>query len=88
VYDIVIDPGHGGSDNGAEYGGYAESDLTLEYGKKVKTELENLGLKVKITRDGTEDKETFGTQTVYNRDGRVNIVRTIKSKICIFNPFK
>lgn len=80
VYDIVIDPGHGGSDNGAEYGGYKESDLTLEYSKKIKKELENLGLKVKITRDGTEDKEAFGTQTVYDKNGRVNIVGDSKAK--------
>lgn len=77
IYDVVVDPGHGGSDKGAEYGGYSESDLTLEYSKKVKTELEKLGLKVKITRDGTEDEETFGTQTVYDRNGRVNVVRII-----------
>lgn len=51
VYDIVIDPGHGGSDKGAEYGGYSESDQTIIYGKRVKEELEKLGLKVKITRD-------------------------------------
>ena len=76
VYDIVIDPGHGGADTGAEYGGYEESVLTLEYGKMVKSELEKLGFKVKITRDGTEDEEKFGTQTVYDKDGRVNIVRT------------
>ena len=75
VYDIVIDPGHGGSDTGAKYSGYEEADLTLEYAKKVKKELEKLGFKVKITRDGTEDEENFGTQTVYDEKGRVNIVR-------------
>lgn len=80
VYDIVIDPGHGGSDTGAKYGGYEEDDLTLEYGKKVKKELEKLGLKVKITRDGTEDEEKFGTQTVYDKNGRVNIVGLSKAK--------
>lgn len=80
VYDIVVDPGHGGSDNGAEYNGYSESDLTIEYAKKVKTELEKLGLKVKITRDGTEDEENFGTQTVYDKNGRVNIVGRSKAK--------
>lgn len=51
VYDIVIDPGHGGSDKGAEYKGYREADQTIVYGKRVKEELEKLGLKVKITRD-------------------------------------
>lgn len=51
VYDIVIDPGHGGADKGAKGGGYDEADLTLKYAKKVKQELEKLGLKVRITRD-------------------------------------
>ena len=32
-------------------GGYTEAELTLEYGNMVKTELEKLGLKVKMTRD-------------------------------------
>lgn len=60
--------------------GYSESDLTLEYSKRIKTELEDLGLKVCITRDGTEDKETFGTQSVYDSNGRVNIVGDSKAK--------
>lgn len=61
-------------------GRYNESELTLRYASKVKTELEKLGLKVKITRDGTEDKETFGVYTVYDEDGRVNIVGDSKAK--------
>ena len=88
VYDIVIDPGHGGSDAGASGSGYNESDLNLEYGKRVKAELEELGLKVKITRDGTENEKNFGKSTVYNENGRVNIVRRFKSKVCIFNSLK
>ena len=80
VYDIVIDPGHGGSDTGAKGSGYDEANLNLEYGKKVKEELEKLGLKVKITRDGTEDEENFGKNTVYNEKGRVNIVGDSKAK--------
>lgn len=88
VYDIVIDPGHGGTDTGAKGSGYEEADITLEYGKQVKEELEKLGIKVKITRDGTEDKESYGTNTVYDEKGRVNIVRRLKSKICVFNSLK
>ena len=83
VYDIVIDPGHGGSDTGAQYNGFDEADLTLKFAKKVKEKLENLGLKVRITRDGTESKETFGTSTVYDEDGRVNIVGKSKAKYVI-----
>ena len=44
VYDVVIDPGHGGSDVGAKYKGYEEANLTLEYSKILKRELEDLGL--------------------------------------------
>lgn len=80
VYDIVIDPGHGGSDNGAENGEYNESILTLKYANKVKAELEKLGFKVKMTRDGTEDKESFGVFSVYDDNGRVNIVGDSKAK--------
>lgn len=88
VYDIVIDPGHGGSDTGAKGSGYDEADLNLQYGEKLKNELEKLGLKVKMTRDGTEKEENFGTQTVYTEKGRVNIVRRFKSKICTFYSFE
>ena len=88
VYDVVIDPGHGGSDTGARGSGYDEADLNLEYGKKVKFELEKLGLKVKITRDGAEPADSFGKSTVYAENGRVNIVRCFKGKICIFNSLK
>lgn len=80
VYDVVIDPGHGGSDVGAEGGGYKEANLTLEYAQKVKKELEKLNLKVKITRDGTENEEDFGVYSVYDEDGRVNIVGDSKAK--------
>lgn len=80
VYDVVIDPGHGGADTGAEYSGYRETDLTIKYAKRVKKELEELGLKVKLTRDGTESKESFGVYTVYNEKGRVNVVGDSKAK--------
>lgn len=79
VYDVVIDPGHGGADVGAEYGGYRESVLTLKIANAVKEELEDLGLKVRITRDGTEGND-FGVYSVYNKDGRVNIVGNSKAK--------
>ena len=55
VYDIVIDPGHGGVDTGAGNGKYHESKFTLEYAIALKEELEKEGLKVKLTRE--EDKK-------------------------------
>ena len=79
VYDIVIDPGHGGSDCGAKSGGYQEADLTLKIAKVVTEELRKLGLKVKMTRDGTEGDE-YSVYTVYDKDGRVNVVGDSKAK--------
>lgn len=53
---IVIDPGHGGSDPGAQGNGLREKDLTLDISKRIRTYLENnySGLKVLMTR--TNDK--------------------------------
>lgn len=83
VYDVVIDPGHGGSDPGAVSGKYQEADIVIEYGKALKEALEELGLKVALTRDGTEDKSReskFNVYSVYDSDGRVNIVGSSKAK--------
>lgn len=60
IYDIVIDPGHGGSDPGASNGNYNESDLTLEYSKLLKKKLEKYGYKVKLTRDKNIRLVTYG----------------------------
>lgn len=60
VYDIVIDPGHGGKDPGAMYDGKRESDLTLEYSILLKQKLEEIGYKVKLTRTKDEYVESYG----------------------------
>ena len=52
---VVLDPGHGGRDPGAEAGGYRESRLMLELAEAVKESLiRNTDFKVVLTR--TEDK--------------------------------
>ncbi|PGK51464.1 hypothetical protein CN918_27105 [Priestia megaterium] len=48
---IVLDPGHGGSDGGATgVDGTNEKTLALSYAQSTKTELENLGATVYMTR--------------------------------------
>lgn len=78
VYDITIDPGHGGEDPGASYKlnnkNYNESDLTLDISLLLKEELENLGLKVKLTRD----KDIFLDN--YGEGGRAVIPNEVSSK--------
>ena len=39
VYDITIDPGHGGMDGGGSSGDYKETDFTMDISKKIKSNL-------------------------------------------------
>lgn len=48
---IVVDPGHGGYDNGAVYNDRLEKDDNLRLGLAVRDALENQGVKVIMTRD-------------------------------------
>lgn len=52
---IVLDPGHGGSAGGAEYGGVKEKDLTLSIALQAAELLEDSGLTVLMTR--TDDRD-------------------------------
>lgn len=52
---IVLDAGHGGKDEGAQYGGLSEKDLNLEIVLKLKKELEYLGIDVVLTRNNGQD---------------------------------
>jgi N-acetylmuramoyl-L-alanine amidase len=51
---VVLDPGHGGSETGAEdKGGLAEKDVTLSISRRLRSLLQDrLGLRVILTRDG------------------------------------
>lgn len=50
---VVVDPGHGGRDEGANVKGLREKDINLDIGKKLGDMLEDSGVKVIYTR--TED---------------------------------
>lgn len=53
---VVIDPGHGGNNLGAEYGDYTEKEMTMVVAKAMKEELEQYeGVIVYLTR--TDDQE-------------------------------
>lgn len=49
--DVVIDPGHGGNDVGAQYEGRNEKDDNLDLALLVTDNLKDMGVKVKLTRD-------------------------------------
>ena len=77
VYDVVIDPGHGGIDTGASNGRYHESKYTLEYGKALYEALTEEGLKVKLTRD-TDIKIDH-----YGEGSRTGIPYEVKAKLML-----
>lgn len=53
---LVIDPGHGGENLGAQYEGYTEKDMTLVVAESMKTELEKYeGVTVYLTHDQDQD---------------------------------
>ena len=79
VYDIVIDPGHGGMDGGASKHGYNESDFTLDIANKLKTKLEEHGYKVKLTHE--EGQLTKSEKlSDYGVNGRASIPYEVKAK--------
>ncbi|HFU3722986.1 TPA: GBS Bsp-like repeat-containing protein [Streptococcus suis] len=49
-YTVYIDPGHGGVDSGASYGGVQEKNLALSVANKLKANLIQLGYQVLMTR--------------------------------------
>jgi N-acetylmuramoyl-L-alanine amidase CwlD len=55
---IVIDPGHGGSDPGAQHLGLSEKNLTLDIAKRLRDVLVARGWSVKMTRES--DVDVFG----------------------------
>lgn len=82
VYDIVIDAGHGGKDTGERSGAITEADVALDYANILKTRLEEIGYKVKLTRD--ENNSEYYTDTnMYDKDGRITIACESKSKLMI-----
>ena len=54
-YTIYIDPGHGGKDPGAYYGGVQEKNLALSVANKLKANLIKLGYQVLMTRTADDD---------------------------------
>lgn len=79
VYDIVIDPGHGGMDSGANKNGYYESELTMELADLLYKKLKETGMKVKLTR---QDGELTKNEKLpeYGVHGRAVIPYEVKAK--------
>lgn len=83
VYDIAIDPGHGGLDKGAVSGEYTESELALNCALILKSKLEDLGLKVFVSRDENSSAKEDTANNMYDGNGRINKINGSKSKVLL-----
>jgi N-acetylmuramoyl-L-alanine amidase len=53
---VMIDPGHGGYDTGADFGGkLLEKDITLKLARELRKELEDRGIASRLLRDSDVD---------------------------------
>lgn len=70
---IVVDPGHGGKDDGARGEGVKEQDINLAISMKLKSALEAQGAKVILTRDGAYDLASDGAKNRKKEDMRKRV---------------
>lgn len=79
IYDITIDPGHGGIDSGALNNKEQEKDYTMEISTLIKENLTKENIKVKLTHEkDTLTKDDYFDE--YNKNGRAVIPNEVKSK--------
>ena len=69
-YDVVIDPGHGGTDTGAANGISIEKDLNLKVSKYEKCRYESMGYRVYMTRYNDSYGELLGNASLVRLDRR------------------
>jgi N-acetylmuramoyl-L-alanine amidase len=51
---VVIDPGHGGREKGAQFGNVYEKDVNMRLARELAAVLEREGVRVRLTRDGDQ----------------------------------
>lgn len=71
---IVIDPGHGGTDEGAKVGSFIEKKITLKLAQATKQALEFRGYKIRMTR--AKDEYISLAQ-------RVDLASLVKAKLFV-----
>lgn len=82
---IVIDPGHGGIDGGANKDGLLEKDVNLDISKKLKSYLEIKGYKIIMTRDEDVSLDSLcksgGSRHQKDLNARVNIINNCNAQL-------
>lgn len=78
VYDITIDPGHGGMDGGSVNGEVREADVVLDLALKMKDLLEKEGYRVFLTHDESLTRNEMLSD--YGKGGRAVLCNEVHSK--------
>ncbi len=81
---IVVDPGHGGKDEGAQKEKVKEAQINLSISQKLKSELEKLGANVTLTRDGAYDLASEGAQNRKREDMKKRAAMINEDRIDLF----
>ena len=79
IYDVVVDPGHGGIDSGTNKNGYYEAELTMKIAKSLKKKLEDNGFTVKLTREENQLSKDEKLND-YGKNGRAIIPYEVGAK--------
>ena len=67
AFVVILDPGHGGADNGARgASGVVEKDVALALARATRLQLQQHGLRVLLTRDSDEDPSFDDRATLAN----------------------
>lgn len=80
---VVLDPGHGGKDDGARSNEAKEQDINLKIAKKLKTLLEQSGAHVAMTREGAYDLASANAANRKKEDmkKRIEIINNDKTDL-------
>jgi N-acetylmuramoyl-L-alanine amidase len=74
---IILDPGHGGPDGGAEADGVIEKDIALTVAKKLRDYLQQQGAMIIMTRESDTDLAGEGVNGFSNRK-RVDLRKRVE----------
>lgn len=82
---VVLDPGHGGSADGASYGDTAEKDLNLAIASQAARLLEEAGLTVLMTRTDDRDVDLYDRSELANSQG-ADLFVSVHCNASLTNP--
>ncbi|NIK12986.1 N-acetylmuramoyl-L-alanine amidase CwlD [Alkalibacillus almallahensis] len=85
---IVLDPGHGGVDGGADYGEDQEKTVTLQTALFLRDYLQEAGAQVVLTRDGDydlapEDMDGYSKRKSYDIRRRVKLIQDVEADVFV-----